>query len=372
MDTHPAVSVGTRWLLGLPVVALAATAVLGLVTLWPTQGPTWQSGTTIRGTVVARNELPCEDTAPAAGIRCVRPEVQLASGGRVALQEQSASDATVDVGDDVLVRRDASGFQLAGRPRDRSLLVALAVAAVALALVTRTKGLRSLAGLAVAALVLAGFAVPALASGGSPLGVGATAAATTAFALVALVHGVSARSAVVVLGTGAGIGAATLAAQWAGAESVLPGPVTAGLIVAATGALLEVAVATADATWDLRATDAGAGWRGVTAAGVRGAGRRLTEVATTVTLVAAGAVLPLLVGPVALLDGLRTEDATAHLLRALAPVLALGVTVPLTAGLAALVAVREGGGTRPGDPRRFRSRHERRMWAGGAPPPDRA
>jgi hypothetical protein len=367
MDTHPAVSVGTRWLLGLPVVALAAATVVGLVLLWPAEGPVWQSGTTTRGTVVARNELPCQDTAPAAGIRCVRPEVRLASGGRVALEEQPASEATVGVGDEVLVRRGTSGFQLAGRPRDRSLLVVLVVAAATLALVARARGVRSLAGLAVTTVVLAGFAVPALAAGGSPLGVGATAAATTALALVALVHGASARSAVVVLATGAGIGVATLAARWTVSGSDLPGSVSAGLIVAATGALVEVAAATVDATWDLRATDAGAGWRGVTAAGVRAAGRRLGEVATTVTLVAAGALLPLLAGPAALLDGVRTEAAAGDLLRALVPVLALGVTMPFTAGLAGLVAVREGRGARPGDPRRFRSRHERRLWAGGAP-----
>src|SRR4051812_49409721 len=170
MDSHPTVSTGTRWLLAALLVPVLLATVAGLVLLWPDgSGPRLRStGDTSGGTVTALTNRACADTAPAAGIRCIRPEVRLADGRRVALEEQPVAGGTdLTIGDRVLVARSVDGYELAGRERGRPMAVLTVVVLVVVVLVARWRGARLLGALAVSGVVLVGFGVPAVLDGSS-------------------------------------------------------------------------------------------------------------------------------------------------------------------------------------------------------------
>jgi uncharacterized membrane protein len=386
---HPPVTARTRRLLSVLLMPLLAATVVGVVALWPSgKGVTLEpSGTPIHGTIIALRPVPCADTAPAAGVRCIRPEARLAGGGRVALTERPDEAGTdLALGDRVVVAKTGdTTYELAGHRRDTPLAAVAAVAAVAVLVVARKRGLLLLAALAVTGVVLTVFAVPAVLDGRSPLGVGVVGGALVATAVLVIGRGMTARSATALVGTLLALGVAGVvghlvvtAAHLAGLTATpgylrvgrgaipLDGLLLAGLVVGSVGALVDVTVRQVDATWDLRDTDPGAGWRGVAAAGLRRGRGHLADVGATLVLAYAGAALPVLVllsaGDQSVVDAVRGEVLAVEVVRALVGLLALAAAVPLTAALAATVVVREAGRRAPVDPRRFRSRHEHRLW----------
>jgi uncharacterized membrane protein len=386
---HPPLTARTRRLLGILLAPLLAATVVGVVALWPSgDGATLQpSGTPVHATIIAVRRVPCADTAPAAGVHCIRPEARLASGGRVALTERpDVAGTDLAIGDQVIVTKTGdTTYELAAHRRDSPLSAVVVVTAVLLVLVARKRGLLLLVALAVTGVVLTAFAVPSVLDGRSPLGVGVVAGAMVATAVLVIGRGVTARSATALVGTLLGLGIAGVvgslvvgAAHLAGLDAtpvylhvgrgVVPvdGLLLAGLVIGSVGALVDVTVRQVDATWDLRDADPTAGWRGVAAAGLRRGRGHLADVGATLALAYAGASLPVLVllaaGDQAVIDALRGEVLAVEVVRAAVGVLALAAAVPLTAALAATVVVREAGSRSPGDPRRFRSRHERDLW----------
>lgn len=386
---HPPVTARTRWLLAALLVPLLAAVAVGAVLLWPSGGgPSLRAtGTPLDATITALRDVACSDTAPEAQVRCIRPEARLATGGLVALTERAAGDdGDLAVGDEVVVAKTGpTTFALAAHRRDAPLAALAALAALLVLLVGRRRGALVVAALAVSALVVVGFAVPAVLDGGAPLGVGVVGAALVAVAVVVVGRGPSARSVTALIGALCGIGIAGLvaeavvsAAHLAGLDATptyldvrrgsIPtsGLLVAGLVLGTVGALVDLALRQVDATWDLRDTDPGARWRGIAAAGMRRGREHLADVAATVVLAYAGAALPVFVllaaGDQPILDALRGEVVAVEVARALAALVALAAAVPLTAALAAAVVVREAGARAPADPRRFRSRAEREIW----------
>ncbi|MCU1373425.1 MAG: YibE/F-like protein [Actinomycetia bacterium] len=385
---HPPVTARTRRLLAFLLVPLLGAVVAGTVVLWPSGRPVTlaPSGTPIHATIVGLRRVTCADTAPAAGVRCLRAEARLVTGGRVALDERPDQPGTdLAVGDQVVVTKVGDTYALAGHRRDDPLAAVAGAAAIALLLVARRRGLFLLVALATTGGVLVAFAVPAVLDGRSPLAVGVVGGALVATAVLVLGRGVTARSATALVGTLAGLAIAggvghlvVDAAHLAGLDATpgylrvgrgavpMDGLLLAGLVLGSVGALVDLTIRQVDATWDLRATDPTAGWRGVAAAGRRRGGHDLADVGATLVLAYAGAALPVLVllaaGDQSVLDAVRGEVVAVEVVRALVGLLALSAAVPVTAALAAAIVVREAGSTGSVDPRRFRSKAERDIW----------
>lgn len=379
---HPPVTTRTRRLLAVLLVPLLAAAVAGAAAWWP-DGSGDRPGAVGRpadATVVAVREITCADTSPEAGIDCIRLEVLLDGGGRVAVEELDGTEVRPPtVGDEVVVARVRSGsdirYELEGLERSTPLGVAAIVAAVALLMVARWRGLRLLAALALTAIVLVAFAIPALLDGAPPGGVAAVAGAAVATALVLAGRGIDARHLTALIGSLLGVAAAagitvvlTGSADLAGLDRralPLDDLLVVGMVVGATGALVDLAVRLVDATWDLRDTDVSAGWFGIARAGIRRARDTYTSAAATLTVAYAGVALPVLLTLLSdrtLVGSLETEELAVEVVRGAVGVLALGSVVPLTATVAAAVIVLESRKRGPDDPRRFRSRKERDIW----------
>lgn len=384
---HPPVTTRSRRFLAFLLVPLVVATVAGAVVLWPSgDGPRLRpEGKRLDATITALRPVTCTGTG--AGTRCIRPEARLAgTDGTVALAERPAgADADLAVGDRVVVTRAGDAYALAGHERRTPLLLLTAAALVLVVLVARRRGLATIVALAVSGVVLTVFAVPAVLDGADPLAAAVVAAALVAVAVVVIGTGLRARTATALVGTLLGIGIAGLvgqavveSARLAGLDATpgylhlgsgsvpMSGLLVAGVVLGTVGALVDLTARQVDATWDLRDTDPHAGWRGVAAAGLRRGRGNLADVTATVVLAYAGAALPALVlvaaGDQGVFASLGGEVLAVEVARALAGAVALAVAVPLTAALAAVVAVREAGARRPGDPRRFRTRHERDIW----------
>lgn len=389
---HPPVTARTRRLLALLLVPLLGATVAGAGVLWPTGDGVAlrQTGERVEATVSTATVGPCADDASGADERCVRVEALVSGGGRVALEELPAEEVGgLRVGDEIVAHRQVSGsdvsYRLAGQERSAPLALLVAAVAVLVGLVARWRGLWLLAALAATSVVLTVFVVPAVLDGAEPVAAGMVGAALIATLLLAVGHGVSARTATALVGCLLGVAVvgvtAELVAEAAelgrlggapafldvGAGTVpLQGLLVAGLLVGTVGGLAELSLRLVDATWDLGDTDPGAGWFGVARAGVRRGRDHLTAVTGTLVLAYAGAALPVLVllsaGDQRVVDAVQGEVLGVEVVRALVAVLALGATGPITAAVAAAVVVGEARRPSAGDPRRFRSRHERRLW----------
>ena len=381
---HPPVTGRTRRLLAVLLVPLLAATVAGVVVWWPDgSGDRLElSGTPEDASVVAVREVACADTAPAAGIDCLRVEARLDSGGRVALEELAGpflDGAPVAVGDEVVVSREGAGgdvrYELVGFERTSSLALAGVVAAAALLVLARWRGLRLLVALVLSGGVLVLFAVPALLDGAPPGGVAAVAGALVATALVLVGRGLDVRHLTALTGTLLALAAAAAIALALTDVTVTGGlrpPVpqlvdllVVGMVVGATGALVDLATRLVDATWDLRDTNPDSRWFGITRAGMRRGRAAYADVSATLVLAYAGVAVPLLtilVADQSLLEVLQREELAAELVRAIAGVAALATVVPLTAAVAATVIVLESRRNGPDDPRRFRSKKERDIW----------
>ena len=397
LHAHPPVSARTRRLLGVVLLPLVLATIIGAVVLWPSGAglELRPAGEPLDARVVTVSAGPCADTAPDDGGRCVRVEALVAGGGRVALDEVPAPEAsTLAAGDRIVVRRLVTAgevrYELAGRERSGPMAILVAAVAALVVLLARWRGLLLLAALAAAAAVLVVFAVPALLHGADPLAVGVVGAALVAIVLLALGHGVDARTATALVGCLLGVGAVGLVAQLvteaAELASLGAGPgyldvgtgtvpvrglLVAGLLIGTVGGLADLALRLVDATWDLRDAEPDAGWSGVARAGIRRGRGHLSAVAGTLLIAYAGTALPVVVllsaGDQGVLDAVQGEVVAVEVVRAAVAVLALALTVPLTAAMAAGVVVGEARRRSPGDPRRFRSRHERRIWEDDAP-----
>jgi uncharacterized membrane protein len=362
--------------------------VAGAASVWPTGKATSDVaglGQLVDARITALREVTCTDTAPEAGVRCLRPLADLDDGGTVALQDQQPAP-DLAVGDHVVLRRslDADGtptYALVGYDRTNLTLLLFVVAGLLVLLVARRRGLQVLVALALAAAVLRAFTIPAGLRDADPLVLGLVSGGAVAVLLLLVGRGPGARSVTALVGSLLGLavtGAVAAAVGTAGhlggvdadlatilAVAVPETLVVAGLVVAAAGVAALTAADVVDGTWDLRGAPADARWWGVTRAGLRHSGERVAGAVATFALAVVGAglgVLLLFAAPGAGLDPLVEEPVAVVLLAALVGLIAIAATALVTAALAALVAVREAGGPAPADPRRFRAKAERDLW----------
>jgi uncharacterized membrane protein len=366
----------------LALALAAATALIGLVTLWPegaravdVAGSRQQIE---RATVEAVRRIECR--APGR-FECMRVTVRLRSGpdeselARFTVGE-TTSDVRLSVGDRIRVYRLVlpEGAQVLGRPVDRygfsdyerqRPLALLTVLFCGLVIVTgRLRGLRALVGLALSLLIVIEFLVPAILDGRSAVGVALVAALAIMFVTIPLAHGLGAKGIAAMLGTTAALGLTALLASFAvdavqltgisSDESAylravagtisLQGLLLAGMIIGALGVLDDLTVSQASTVIALRRANPALGTRRLIRTALDVGHDHIAATVNTLVLAYAGASLPVLlvfsIGGTSFGDALNSEVVAAEVVAMIVGSIGLIAAVPITTALAALVADR--------------------------------
>ncbi len=310
-------------------------------------------------------------TAPGAG-RCVQTLIAIDSGpnaGAKTLLEFSPGPGQPQFtpGDRVrLVRQvddqGATSYSFYDFARGWPL-VGLAVAfAVVIAAVARWRGVLALVGILVAFLVLVVFLLPALRDGAPAVPVALVASAAILYAVIYLAHGVSLRTSAALLGTlsslllaaGLSWGAIRLAhltglsdeqnatvGAYLGNVSI-SGLLLAGFIIGSLGVLNDVTVTQASTVFELAFLGGTSSRRAVFGSALRVGRDHIASTVYTLVLAYAGSSLPLLllfsVANRSLGDVLTGEGVAIELARSAVGGIALALSVPLTTGIAAVLA----------------------------------
>jgi len=287
-------------------------------------------------------------------------------------QRYTELDALVvkpDAGDEVLLRPspspDGETYFIVDYVRDFPLLLITLLFCGLVIVIGRFQGLMSLIGIALSFLVILRFIIPAIISGFDPVLVSVVGAGTVVIASLYIGHGVNTKTNVALAGT---VGALVLTAllgsvaieisnfsglaseETATVDIVAEGGLNArglllaGMIIGAIGVLDDVTVTQSSAVLELRRANPSLEARELYARGMNVGRDHIVSTVNTLVLVYAGASLPLL-----MLLSLQT-DSVSHLInqefiaveivRTLVGSIGIVASVPLTTGLAAIVADR--------------------------------
>ncbi|GAA4748654.1 YibE/F family protein [Nocardioides endophyticus] len=368
-------------LLGSLAVAGIA-ALMGLLLLWPdgaevdriadsanfaAPGVTFPTGT------VDSIHASCPQAEVASDGDCGRIEITVDDGagkGDQATVQVSPQvlDSGLSAGDNVRLQRipgegDADPtYTYFGTERGGPLLVLLLVFGGLVLVVARWRGLFALVGLAFSGVVIWKFVLPALLTGESGVAVALTASALIMFVVLYTTHGFSLRTSAALAGTLVGVaviagigvlatGATRLTGigdDQAGILSSLVGDLSfqdlfaCAAIIAGLGVLNDVTITQSSAVWEIRAASPGMGRAQLFASGMRIGRDHIASTIYTIVFAYAGTALAVLL--ILRLYGLpwdvllTTEDITQEIVRTLASSIGLVLAVPLTTGIAALVA----------------------------------
>jgi uncharacterized membrane protein len=369
------------------VVVLALGTVAGIVALWPsgdTEVPNSQAfgGDSVGAEVVSATTEQCANTPVAQTCRTVAVKINDGpdAGKQVSITlGPSDYSPTYDVGSDVRVvkagtssdstsvdpqRATASSYSIVDYDRRMPILWLGLALGICVIVVGRWRGALALIGLGVSLVLVTQFMVPAIIAGESPFWVALLGSLAVMFITVALSSGLGAQSLAATLGIAGSLLLASLLAllyahlahlngftsdlaftlRQSGATVSLQGLVIAGMVIAALGVLADMAVSQASAVMALRRANprqrAGELYRGAFAVG------RDHFSATIHTLVFAyvGASLPLLIlfksAGVNFTDAINAQDVAEPFIGIMIGAIALIASVPLTTGLAALLAAR--------------------------------
>jgi uncharacterized membrane protein len=375
----------------LAVIALAV--VVGAVLLWPSGSKVdiplpFQNGaggavTTEGGHVVSSTLADCGSpsagqvitAAPAPGVAgsgtCVQTVVAIDSGpnrGASTMLEFSPGPGQPNllVGDSIRIFRQvdqqgSTSYGFYDYERTWPLIALAAVFAIVIVVVARWRGLRALAGIGVAFVVLVAFMLPALRDGAPAVPLALVASATILYAVIYLAHGVSLRTSAALLGT---LTAMMLAAglSWAAIELAhltglsedqnnevaaylghvsIQGLLLAGFIIGSLGVLNDVTITQASAVFELASAGHGSR-RQIFLGAMRIGSDHIASTVYTLVLAYAGSSLPLLllfsVANRSLSDVLTSESVAIEIARSAVGGIALALSVPLTTAIAAVLA----------------------------------
>ncbi|MDV3129553.1 YibE/F family protein [Mycobacterium sp. 21AC1] len=323
-------------------------------------------GSPSAGAVLTSDPIP----APEGGGQCVQNLVTIDSGpnkGANTLLEFSGGPGQppLAAGDDVRLSRqidDAGSTSYAFFDYERAwpLIVMAALFAVVIVAVARWRGLRAMVGIVVAFGVLVIFLLPALRDGAAAVPVSLVASAIILYAVIYLAHGVSLRTSAALLGT---LTALLLAAilSWAAIELAhltglsedqnnevaaylgnvsITGLLLAGFIIGSLGVLNDVTVTQASTVFEL--AEHGGTRRSIFVGAMRVGRDHIASTVYTLVLAYAGSALPLLllfsVANRSLGDVLTGESVAIEVARSAVGGIALALSVPLTTGIAAVLA----------------------------------
>ncbi|MCV7228335.1 YibE/F family protein [Mycolicibacterium komossense] len=384
------------------LVAIGIAVIAGAALLWPSQQkvaiplPFQNSSggavTTEAGQVQSSTLANCGSpssgqvlTASAApGVpgsgQCVQNLVAIDSGpnaGAKTLLEftPGAGQPSLAAGDSIRISRQvdqqgATSYAFYDYERTWPLVILAAAFAVVIVAVARWRGLLAMVGIIVAFLVLVVFLLPALRDGAPAVPTALVASAAILYAVIYLAHGVSLRTSAALLGTLTSLllaavlswGAIELAhltglsedqnnevAAYMGHVSIT-GLLLAGFIIGSLGVLNDVTVTQASTVFELANITENNSRRTIFVGAMRVGRDHIASTVYTLVLAYAGSSLPLLllfsVANRSLGDVLTSESVAIEIARSAVGGIALALSVPLTTGIAALLAT-----TRPDRPR---------------------
>ena len=376
------------------LIACGVATLIGAALLWPSgqradiplpfQNAAGGAVTTESGHVVSSGTAECGSPSAGAVLTAEPPRIQ--SNDASCVQTLVAIDSgpnrgantllefrnfpgqpNLAVGDDIRISRqvdDAGTTTYAFYDYERAwpLAALAAVFALVIVAVARWRGLRALVGIGVAFGVLVVFLLPALRDGAPAVPVAVVASAAILYAVIYLAHGVSLRTSAALLGTLASLllaavlswGAIEMAhltglsedqnnevAAYLGNVSIT-GLLLAGFIIGSLGVLNDVTVTQASTAFELAALGGGASRRDVFVGAMRVGRDHIASTVYTLVLAYAGSALPLLllfsVANRSLGDVLTSESVAIEIARSAVGGIALALSVPLTTGIAALLA----------------------------------
>ncbi|MGH3639631.1 MAG: YibE/F family protein [Mycobacterium sp.] len=390
-DPAPLGPLAAKIVVGL-LIAMGVAIIAGMTLLWPShqsvdiplplQNAEGGAVTTESGHVLSSSAAPCGSPsaggvltaapveAPPGNGQCVQTLVQIGSGpnkGANTLLEFSGGPGqpSLAVGDDVRISRqvDQNGttsYAFFDFERSWPLAILAATFAVVVVAVARWRGLRALVGIVVAFAVLMVFLLPALRDGAPAVPVSLVASGAILYAVIYLAHGVSLRTSAALLGT---LSALLLAGvlSWAAIELVhltglsedqnnevaaylgnvsITGLLLAGFIIGSLGVLNDVTVTQASTAFEI--AEHGASRRAIFVGAMRVGRDHIASTVYTLVLAYAGSALPLLllfsVANRSLGDVLTSESVAIEIARSAVGGIALALSVPLTTGIAAVLA----------------------------------
>ncbi|MFD7454483.1 YibE/F family protein [Kitasatospora sp. NPDC059827] len=395
------VSARLRTVVAAVLIPFAVAVAVGLVVLWPGGVPAHQHtgvgfDQQIRQGLVTRiQELPCADlgpadqgtTAPGAAApgpadrgTCRQETVEVTDGpdrGRTFTVVVHPSESRrYEVGERVVLTYAPNApvelrYSVVDVDRNLPMGVLAGLFAVVVVVIGRWRGVAALFALAISFAVLSLFILPAILRGSDPLLVAIVGASAIMLIALYLCHGLSARTSVAVLGTLASlvlIGVLSLLfAAWAqltgdtseetglvhglypGIE--IRGLLLAGFVIGSLGVLFDVTVTQTSAIWELHEADPTMGAGRLYRTGMRIGRDHIASTVNTLVLAYAGAALPLLllfsVAHRTLVSVATSELVAEEIARTLVGSIGLVAAVPVTTGLAALIAAADHPRTAP-------------------------
>jgi len=360
--------------MALVVGPLVLATLVGLFVLWP-DGDLEVSGPGVdveRGAAEVLSVGPCRQEQAVEG--CQQAEVELLSGPGApgtaqAVLPYGSMAPEVAPGDRIIVSYAADapeGEQYAFQDFDRGppLLVLAILFALGVLALSRWRGIGSLVSLAYSLVLIAVFTLPAIMEGSSPLAVAVITAAAIMLVTLYLSHGFDVRSTVAMLGTlvslvvigvlgwvftGVGhfTGLVDEGSQYISGIATqvdLRGLLLAGLVIGALGVLDDVTVTQTWAVWELADVDPDASTRSIFARAMRIGRSHAASTVNTLVLAYVGATLPLMLvfSALSLPFGIAVsqEVVAQEIVRGLVGGLGILAAVPVTTGIAAIVAGR--------------------------------
>jgi uncharacterized membrane protein len=368
----------------LTLAVLIGVTVVGLVTLWPTDSVKHSSAlvstTTVAGEITSVRRVACSiQVAGQAGCQVATVKVLegpdqgstselLLSGTSGPVSAKAGERVRIfktpppPPGTDVTEQLPPYSFADFDR---RAPMFWLGIAFVLLLLVTgRFSGARALVGLAASLLVLLKFVVPSILEGNSPVEVALIGSFAVLLVTIPVCYGIGPKAIAAWLGTAVSLLIAVeLASAFvdrthlSGASSEeaiflssynsgvsLHGLLLAGMIVAALGVLCDLTVSQASTVIALRGANPSLGVAGLFRGALDVGHDHIAATVNTLVFAYAGASLPVLLifsmGGTAFTDAINSEAVAEEVIATLIGSIGLILSMPITTGLAALLAVR--------------------------------
>jgi uncharacterized membrane protein len=370
------------------VALLTVATCVGLVILWPgdaeVAGEQFVGGNSERAEVISISSEGCEQLA---GLGCRQLEIELESGpqkgerGTVAIGGDEFSP-DISVGDEIRVMQgeapgggsgivpsepaagEAATYNFVDFERKMPIAWLALIFALLVVLFGRLKGVRSLIGLGLSLAIVVLFVAPAILDGSPPLLVALVGGIAVMLATIFVTHGFSPKSLSAILGTTASVLLlALLAVAWvslahitgfasedatilqgSGGDISLSGLVVAGMVIGALGVLDDVTVSQASTVMALRHANASMKARELFASAVNVGRDHVAATVNTLVLAYVGAALPVLLifsfQDTSFSNAINSEIVATEVIGMLVGSIGLIAAVPLTTGLAALLAVR--------------------------------
>ena len=310
-------------------------------------------------------------------IRSERATVRLSGGEQVVIERQFAEDDPVGIhveaGDRVLVTAnetpDGTTYYIADRSRTLALWVLVVAFAALVTLVGRWRGVWSLVGLAASFLVIVRFIIPAILTGWDPVTTTVIGAIVIAFSTLVLAHGANWKTVAAISGTAISLALVFVFARFGVAFTELTGLadehaialnilsdntidarglLLASIIIGALGVLDDVTATQASTVFELRRANDRLGATELFSRALNVGRDHIASTVNTLVLAYVSASLPLVVllaaqpEPLGLL--ISRDLFATEIVRTLMGSMGIVAAVPITTGIAALLASAVGTG----------------------------